>query len=1187
MGPESKFQCLPRRTYALVALLVLTTVGATAWFFYGRAKERVERQARENLLFIDRLKGDQLNGWLRQRQGDAAFVSKNTVNDNHVGPFLAGVNVDENRRKSLAWLETIQRNSFYRSVVLADTNGEVRLTFGPADMTLTAREKVKVLETARSGACSFDTLHVANASGYLHTVFYVPVLRYDRPGCLGVMMLEVDPEDFLFAMIRHDPMATRSGESLLVERDGNEAVIVLPKTGENRSAAPMRYALSETNVPAVMAVNGCVGLVEGVDYRGNAVMAVLRPVSGTPWILETKIDKAELFAPLRRESALITASSLTILLVLSLLTFAWQRRREARFYRLQAELEQMQREQEKAALDQRHFFERIFEQTLAGYWDWSIPEKRVMMSPRFKAMLGYGDGEIPNTQEAWQRLVCPDDLPMLAAAFEKHVSSRGQEPYNIELRYQHKDGSTVWVICAGLVIAWDEAGQPVRMVGCHTDLTSRKRAEAAMRESEKRFLDLVNHAPIPVGVLSNEGRLTQVNGALSKLFGYSLHDLPTLQDWWKSAYPDPAYRREVAQIWKAAVRTAAATDGIIKTVESRVTLKDGRVRIMETSGFLTAECTLVMFVDVTERYEVERVLRESEERFRTLADAAFEGIVISEQSVIVDCNPRFAEMFGGRRERMVGLNITDFMLPEEKTEIMAMIQGGETGVIEAHALRLDGSVMSVEARGRSFTRGGKSLRIEAIRDVTAYKDAEALLERKVKERTADLQFSNRALQMMLACNRVVLQAQNEEEMLQRVCATLVQVGGYKLSWVGYKVADEEKSVRPVAQFGFEQGYIASLHMSWADNPRGCGPTGRAIRTGSAVACRDILNDPNFAPWRERALACGYASSIALPLTLDGNVEGALMCYASQPFAFDEDEIRLLGSLADDLSFGIQSLRIRQAHDRAEKELALHRDHLEEEVRLRTAALHQSEAKLRSLFAAMTDLIFVLDKDGRYLEIAPTSPHLLYRPPAEILGKTVHELFPAEQADLFVRHVRDALATHLPVTMEYSLPIRGRRVWFLATLSALSDDSVMFVGRDITVIKRAELALRASEARYRALFSSSSDGIFLYQFVGQQSSSRFLDVSDQGCLMMGYSRSELLQKTPLDLRHPTVAADFANILQELVEKKHCLYESLLVAKDGHAIPVEINCTLFDLEQQPTVIATVRDIAERKKFEAELR
>ncbi len=126
-------------------------------------------------------------------------------------------------------------------------------------------------------------------------------------------------------------------------------------------------------------------------------------------------------------------------------------------------------------------------------------------------------------------------------------------------------------------------------------------------------------------------------------------------------------------------------------------------------------------------------------------------------------------------------------------------------------------------------------------------------------------------------------------------------------------------------------------------------------------------------------------------------------------------------------------------------------------------LRSSEAEFRAMFQAMTDIVIVTNREGRYLKIAPTAPNLLYRPSRELLGKTVHEVMPPAPADAFLSGIREALDSGRVVTMEYSLPIEGDEVFFLGTVSPMTRDNVVFVARDISERKRAE---RANEERIR-------------------------------------------------------------------------------------------------------------------------
>ncbi|MFM9263704.1 PAS domain S-box protein [Tychonema sp. BBK16] len=119
------------------------------------------------------------------------------------------------------------------------------------------------------------------------------------------------------------------------------------------------------------------------------------------------------------------------------------------------------------------------------------------------------------------------------------------------------------------------------------------------------------------------------------------------------------------------------------------------------------------------------------------------------------------------------------------------------------------------------------------------------------------------------------------------------------------------------------------------------------------------------------------------------------------------------------------------------------------------ALQDSEAELRALFAAMNDVIFVIDREGRYLKVAPTNPELLYKPPAEIINKTLHELFPLETADYFLSKIQLVADTKQNQSLEYSLQIGNREIWFVANIAPMQENTVIWMARDITKRKQAE------------------------------------------------------------------------------------------------------------------------------------
>lgn len=231
--------------------------------------------------------------------------------------------------------------------------------------------------------------------------------------------------------------------------------------------------------------------------------------------------------------------------------------------------------------------------------------------------------------------------------------------------------------------------------------------------------------------------------------------------------------------------------------------------------------------------------------------------------------------------------------------------------------------------------------IKITRDLTERRNMEAALASKVRALTALGEF-----------NQALMRIRDETQIYKEICRICVEKGGYKMAWVGIAENDSAKSVSIAAYAGHEDGYLDFAGISWEDSERGRGPTGTAIRTGKPYIANDIASDQRFKPWRENAIARGYASSVALPLQVEGKTIGALNLYADEAEAFDAEEIQLLVELAGDLSFGIETIKAHKLHQ------------------LTDAALAETEKKYQELFEHSPIGIYRTTPDGRILMANP-------------------------------------------------------------------------------------------------------------------------------------------------------------------------------------------------------------------------
>jgi PAS domain S-box-containing protein len=249
------------------------------------------------------------------------------------------------------------------------------------------------------------------------------------------------------------------------------------------------------------------------------------------------------------------------------------------------------------------------------------------------------------------------------------------------------------------------------------------------------------------------------------------------------------------------------------------------------------------------------------------------------------------------------------------------------------------------------------------------------------------------------------------------------------------------------------------------------------------------------------------------------------------------------------------------------------------------ALRASEAELRALFEAMTDLIFVIDGKGRHLKVALTNPSLLYRPLPEITGRTLHDIFPTGQADEFLGHVRHVLRMRQSVHFEYGLTIDRVEKWFEATVSPMLEDSVVWVARDITERKSSEQALARSEGRLRQIIETEPECVKVLGANGA-----LLEMNPAGLAMIEADSLEQVRGRSV-YRHiaPAHREAFVALTEKVLRGGSGTLEFELVGLKGtrrwletHAVP------LRDAGDGGSgLLAITRDVTERKLNEVALK
>ncbi len=465
--------------------------------------------------------------------------------------------------------------------------------------------------------------------------------------------------------------------------------------------------------------------------------------------------------------------------------------------------------------------------------------------------------------------------------------------------------------------------------------------------------------------------------------------------------------------------------------------------------------------------------------------------------------------------------------------------------------------------------------------------AQDISDRKISEQ--HLCKANRALKTISECNQAVVRATDEVTLLQDICRIVIQCGGYRCVWICFAEQDEAKTVHSVAQSGYEEGYIESLQITWSDTEEGRGPVGSTIRTGKTHITQNVLTDPSYLPWRKSAIKQGYAATISLPLintelSYDNSLTpnyycfGALNIYAAEPNAFDEDEVKLLTELANDLAFGIITLRTRIEHQESEEALRLSEERWQLALRGNNDGIWDWNVRSNEVFfsARWKEMLGFEDDE--------ISNHL------DEWAKRVHP----DDLGWVTEAIQEHFAQKTPFYItEHRVHCKDDSYkWILARGQALWDEAgnvMRMVGShtDITEKREAEEALRDSEAKFRAFLESASEAIIVTKPKGE-----IVVFNAKAEELFGYNRTEILGQMVevlLPQRYHHHHTHHRAGYQAHPSKRQMSKTKNLSArrKDGSEFPIEAGLSSIQTKDGQFVMTFLLDITERRQTEEEIK
>lgn len=449
---------LKRRLAALLAAAVLV-LSAVSALYYSRYRASLRADAESLLLSTSQIKLDQLLNWRRERLSDAMLLSESPAFAAYASRLGHGAPRGEAASLARKRLGSYLKYKRYPFGALVDRDGRVLVYAGEKPAVICPQFKNLVPAARAAGRAQMGDFYLSEDSSP-HIDIVAPVGA--GPGLL--LLLRVNPADYLYPLLQTWSARGDTGEILLVTRDGDNVLFLNDLRHVRGAAMRLRRPVNDPDLPAAMGLRGFRGVAAGVDYRGVKVLAAISPVPGTGWAMVTKKDWREVM----KSSAAVAV--LLVLVLLSLLAGAgaWA----FLLFRRQAEVYESSYSEHLSRLNERL--------TLAaragrlGVWDWDVKANVLTWDDGMYALYGIRREDFKGAYEAWLSAIHPEDKAR--SAEETRLALSGEKPYDTEFRVRLPDGS-VRHIKADAAIYRDADGKPVRMLGVNQDVTAQRRDE--------------------------------------------------------------------------------------------------------------------------------------------------------------------------------------------------------------------------------------------------------------------------------------------------------------------------------------------------------------------------------------------------------------------------------------------------------------------------------------------------------------------------------------------------------------------------------------------------------------------------------------------------------------------------------------------------------------------------------------
>ncbi len=496
--------------YLLFIALAVSII--TAGYSYQRSYDKHYRaEVEQQLSSIASLKVSQITQWRKERLDDANFFYNNRDFSVSVNSYINNPKDISAKRRILNWIKNTYRALQYSKIYLYASNGDELISFPESNIKEPYIISEQAFQTVKSGQIYFQDFYRNKTDKRIYLNILIPI-HAGPPDTkiIGTLALYIDPERFLYPLINGWPGESKTAETLIVRREGNEVLFLNELKFQKNTALNLKRPLADSKLPAAMAALGKKGTVEGADYRGVPVIAYIRPIPNSPWLLVARIDTSEVFAPLSERIWFMIILIGVLLIGVGLSVSLILKHQRVMFFKEKLDDADILR-----GLSDRHdtilaaVSEIIMEINTDKVYIWANNEGKIF----------FGDDVIGNNAvyylEGGQKSL--NEVEPILNGLESMVY--------LENRQRRKDGE-IRLLAWWSKVLKDENGNVTGAISSARDITERKLVEDALRDSENRFAKAFNNSPVATTITSaNDNKYLSVNDAFINDSGFTRDEI--------------------------------------------------------------------------------------------------------------------------------------------------------------------------------------------------------------------------------------------------------------------------------------------------------------------------------------------------------------------------------------------------------------------------------------------------------------------------------------------------------------------------------------------------------------------------------------------------------------------------------------------------------------------------------------